>query len=300
MRASAIFQGCRTDARFLARRYFAETMQLVAVVAALAWFRSSAFASFSLTPVHALAVVAAIPFGWFVASSIHNAGHTNFPPRINRVIGELAGAYLGYGFTSFVLIHTLHHSYTDRTHDPVSPRGLTFWQYLLSPLRHPTRIARTYLLSLHGGSARYSLVRWGEFLAFNVNIALRVALWALLFGPELFLLFYIPSVLSDIAILAHINYACHRHHEDGSVEVVNLRGTVYYDIANAVTMGGYFHKNHHLRPKLVDPRVIGDPAEPMLSVPPQVHVPGSTRGEKAVGPLARYFDLGDSWGSRPH
>ncbi len=301
MRASAIFQRCRADSKFLVRRYFVETLQLLAVVGMLTWLRWTSFVSFELVPAHGLAVVVAIPFGWFVASLVHNAGHTNFPVRFNRAIGEFAGAYLGYGFTSFVLIHTLHHSHTDRQHDPVSPRGLTFWQYLISPLRHPTRIARAYLQSVHGGSSGYGTVRLGEFIAFNTNVLLRVAMWALLFGPELFLFFYIPSIISDVAILAHINYACHRDRDDGSVEIVNLTGNLYYDVANAVTMGGYFHKNHHLQPKLIDPRAVDERAEPMLSIPPQERPCRVATAGEPIGVLGRYFDLGGIWGesSRP-
>ena len=296
MRASAIFQRCRADAKFLMRRYFFETLQLLSIVAPLAWLRWTAFTSFDLVPAHALAVVVAIPFGWFVASLVHNAGHSNFPGRSNRVIGEFAGAYLGYGYTSFVLIHTLHHSHTDRKHDPVSPRGLTFFQYLISPLRHPTRIARAYLASVHGASPGYERVRWGEFVAFNANVILRVAMWALVFGPELFLLFYIPSILSDVAILAHINYACHRDQYDGSVEIVNLSGNLYYDVANAVTMGGYFHKNHHLQPKLIDPRTVDERSAPMLTIPPQEQVSEGARAVRPTGVVRRYFDLGGIWG----
>ncbi len=300
MRASAIFQRCRTDARFLIRRYVGETLQLCTLVATLAALRWRSYLSFEAHPAHALAVVAAIPFGWFVASLVHNAGHTNFSARFNRAIGELSGAYLGYGYTSFVLIHTLHHANTDRQHDPVSPRGLTFLQYFVSPLRHPTKIARAYLYSRHGDTPGYDRIRWGEFIAFTTNVLLRTAMWALLFGPELFVFFYIPSIISDVAILAHINYACHRNRDDGSVEIVNLTDTLYYRVANAVTLGGYYHKNHHLQPKLLDPRTLKEPAEPLLSIPPQGEASTRSEPEPATGFIGRYFDLGGLWGeSRP-
>ena len=118
----------------------------------------------------------------------------------------------------------------------------------------------------------------GEVVLFNLNLGLRLALWFVLLGPAGFLAFYGVSIASNVTILAHINYACHRDAPDGDVHIVNLDGTLYYRLANAITSGGYFHKSHHDHPHLFDPR--------------------SAASETPIGGRAGYFDLDGLWGKR--
>jgi len=297
MPPSKVFSAIRRDATHLARRYATEHLCLWAVVGALSLLRQRFPAGpFALAPWHLLAAALAIPFGWWVASVVHNAGHNNFGgPLRNRVMGELSGAYLGYGFTSFILIHGLHHMHADREDDPVSPEGMSFLRYFSGPLRYPTARARRTLFRLHGHTPGHGFVRALEVLFFGGNLLLRVAAWYLLFGPSLFVAFYVTSIVSDVAILAHINFACHRNREDGAVEIVNLTDSLYYRVANAVTTGGYFHKNHHLRPELFDPRSFESDPAPLLSLPPDPARATTARQHAGRG-LRRYFDLVGLWG----
>lgn len=297
MSPASTFASLRKDPRFLLRRYLVEHVVLVGILGLSIALRG-VDTELVLTPHHALAIPLSIPFGWWVASVIHNAGHGNFStPLRNRVMGELAGAYLGYGLTNFILIHGLHHAYADRDYDPVSPRGMSFLRFLSGPLRHATRRARRFLDDTHGKSPHYGAVRVGEALLFHANLALRVACIAVLLGPALFLAFYVPSILSDIAILAHINYVCHRDRPDGSVEIVNLDHNLYYRLTNWVTCGGYFHKSHHLRPHLFDPRTFDPGPRPLFTLEPS-ETPLELRRPRRRGALVRYFDLAHIWGER--
>jgi len=300
MPPAKVFSAIRRDARALARHYASEAVVLCVVVGALALLRQRfPLSPLALAPRHLVATLLAVPFGWWVASVVHNAGHNNFGgPLRNRVMGELSGAYLGYGFTSFILIHGLHHMHADREDDPVSPDGMTFLRYFSGPLRYPTARARRTLFKLHGHTPGHLLVRVAEVLLFAANLLLRVAAFYLLLGPTRFLAFYVPSIVSDVAILAHINFACHRNRPDGAVEVVNLTGSLYYRFANFVTTGGYFHKNHHLRPELFDPRTLdADPVE-LLTVAPDPALVTAAPRQRSGAFLARYFDLDGLWGER--
>jgi Fatty acid desaturase len=272
-----VLSRCRREPWALTRAYLWEGAALTTLVAVAITWRPPTF-TLDWHAGHLVFALAAVPFGWWVSSAIHNAGHGNFPRLLNRVMGEFAGAWLGYGFTNFALIHGLHHAYTDSELDPVSPRGHAFWRYWVSPLGIPTAVARRYLRQVHGAHPRYTAIAVGEVVLFNLNLGLRLALWFVLFGPAGFLAFYGVSIASNVTILAHINYACHRDAPDGDVHIVNLDGTLYYRLANAITSGGYFHKSHHDHPHLFDPR--------------------SVASETPVGGRAGYFDLEGLWGNR--
>lgn len=307
-----IFARLRTEPRALLGYYARDAMRAAVVVGVLAALRSRwPAAPLEAWPWAPLALLAAIPTGWRIASILHNTGHSNYRSWLDRwtregfvndALGELVGAWVGYGFTSFVLIHSLHHAYSDRELDPVCPRGLGFFQFMSGPLRYPIRKGRRFLDELHGRSAGYARVRLGEAVLLVLGIALRIAAFWLAFGPNGFAFFYVPSVLSNIAILAHINFVCHRDRDDGSVEVVNLDHTLYYRVANFVTTGGYFHKSHHLRPTVFDPRTVelASVHDEHCSLGPGEGPPRVLRraGRKGlVGRLRRYFDVDDVWGN---
>ena len=290
MSPARLFSRFTRDPLRLTRYYGLETLVLVVSTWGLSWRYS---AQLELRGFHLLALFFALPFGWWVSAVLHAAAHGSYRGRwLNRVLGELSGAYVGYGFGSFVLIHGLHHTHSDERHDPVCPRQMTFIRFLSGPMRHAIVKARAYLDETHGAHPHYALIRLVEGLLFHVNLALRVSLWFLLFGPELFVAFYVPSILSNVAILAHINFACHRDREDGTVQIVNLDHNLYYRLANAVTSGGYYHEAHHLHPGLRDPRSAARDAEVSTTRPSHDHRGG------LIARAKRYFDVSGIWGER--
>lgn len=229
----------------------------------------------------------ALIFGCMVASFIHNASHGNVGGKVlNRLVGEFCGAWVLYGFTNFILVHLLHHQYSDEELDPVNPKGMSFFKFLSAPMRYMIVAAKKYLLLQHGSTAHYSLILNTQTVVFHLNLVLKLVFWYVLFGPTLFLFFYVPAFLSNVAILAHINYVCHRDLEDGSVEMVNLNHNLYYKVANFITFGGYFHKNHHLKLNVFNPMKLSTTTSAVTR----------KQGEFKGSIVSRYFDLNTIWG----
>ncbi len=193
-------------------------------------------------------------FGLVVASSIHNASHGNIHGKIfNRLVGEFCGAWVLYGFSNFIMIHLLHHKHADSDLDPVNPKGIPFLIFLFAPMRFMIRVTINWLRSTHSKQKNFESILLGQTLIFHLNLMLKLIFWFLLFGPGVFLCFYLPSLLTNYGVHAHINHACHREREDGSIEILNLNHNVYYRMVNFFTMGGYFHKNHHTNLRLLNP-----------------------------------------------
>lgn len=201
--------------------------------------------------------VLAIIVGAFLASAIHNASHDNFSNVYkNRFFGEISGYWVLYGFQNFLMIHHLHHRYSDTEFDPVNPKDMSFIVFLSAPMRYMIQTTKLYLRSVHGKNADYQKIMTLQTVLFNILIILRLTAWLILLGPVFFVSFYLVGVFTTIFLFAHINYNCHRELEDGSVEVLNLDHNLYYKIANFLTMGGYYHKNHHINLKVFNPKYL--------------------------------------------
>lgn len=204
-----------------------------------------------------VSMVLAVVVGAFFASAIHNASHDNFSNVYkNRFFGEISGYWLLYGFQNFLMIHHLHHRYSDDHFDPVNPKGMNFFIFLSAPMRYMIQRTKMYLNHVHGKHADYQKIMIIQTVLFNALLALRLTAWFMLLGPVLFVSFYLFGVFTTIFLFAHINFYCHRELEDGSVEVLNLDHNLYYKVANFLTMGGYYHKNHHINLKVFNPKYL--------------------------------------------
>lgn len=204
-----------------------------------------------------LAIIVAITVGAFLASAIHNASHDNFSNvYINRFFGEVAGYWVLYGFQNFLMIHHLHHRYSDTDFDPVNPKDMSFIVFLSAPMRYMIQRTKKYLIHTHGKNTDYKMIMTIQTVLFNILILLRISAWFVLLGPIFFVSFYLVGIFTTIFLFAHINYYCHRELEDGSVEVLNLDHNLYYKVANFLTVGGYYHKNHHINLKVYNPKYL--------------------------------------------
>lgn len=222
-----------------------------------------------LSPLVILVALMSIPLGWMVASLLHNTGHGNFKgPLFNRILGEIAGFLAGYGHYNFILVHFLHHIHSDHEHDPVNPKGMSFFTFLIAPTKYMIRHTKAYLREVHGHNKNFESILSTQTVLFYINLILRQLILYTVLGPTFYIAFYLVCVASNIAILAHINYYCHREDEQGTVEVLNLNHNLYYKVANFVTSGGYFHKNHHMNVNLIDPRVLDTAEKPFYTVRP--------------------------------
>lgn len=204
-----------------------------------------------------LVVLLAIINGFAVSSLLHNASHSNVKGKLfNRVVGEYCGYWVLYGFSNFCLVHILHHKFSDEELDPVSPKGMSFIVFLSAPMRYMIKAARKYLFKVHGKSANYNRIMIAQTLIFHVNLILRLTIWYLLLGKTFFFSFYLPGFLTIVSIFAHINYVCHQQNEKGTVDILNIDHNIYYKITNFFTMGGYYHKNHHLSMTTFNPKYL--------------------------------------------
>jgi fatty-acid desaturase len=225
---------------------------MVIIVAGLLYFREDRSV---LGVTSALYTIPGILFGLFTAGLLHNTSHNNIGNlKLNRWVGEFCGWWVLYGFRNFVLVHYLHHIYSDEEHDPVNPEGMSFFVFVTAPMRYMIKKAKGWLRETHGHHPDYEKILNTQTVIFHLILILRLAFWYLLLGKELFFFFYIPGYLSNIIIFAHINYICHKELDDGTIEIMNYNHNLYYRFANMMTFGGYFHKNHHINPRMFDPR----------------------------------------------
>ena len=189
------------------------------------------------------------------SSLMHNCAHDNLGPKwLNRLIGETIGAFMLYGFTPFKLGHFYHHRFPDNPeYDVHPPRGYGFLRFVLSP----TEQTITVLENLYFENFGYSnIARQNAKLQkvmFGISIVVKLGFWFCLFGPKLFLMLYLPTYVLNIFVFAHINYATHVETDSGGSEVIDLDHNVYYKFVNLVSFGGYYHKNHHLNPGMINP-----------------------------------------------
>lgn len=252
MTSSKTFNQIKKDKTFLLKSYLGDFLLTSSLIGSMLMFKKSEAFSISLT--HMMLLPFAIIFGFMIASFLHNTCHQNVPTtKLNRIVGEFCGVWVLYGFSNFIMIHFLHHQNSDEDLDPVNPNGMTFLVFLSAPMRYMIKAAKKWLRLQHGHHENYESIMSAQIFLFHANLILKIAFWYVVFGPTLFLAFYVPSLLANYGILAHINFVCHRDLENGEVEIVNLNHNLYYKFANLVTFGGYFHKNHHLKMTMFNP-----------------------------------------------
>jgi len=300
MTPSKIFNNIKKDRYYLLNSYLIDLSMMIVIIFILIKTKWSIDLNYTFIPSLIIFLLAIIN-GLFVSSLLHNSSHSNVPTKIfNRVVGEYCGYWVLYGFTNFCLVHILHHQHSDDELDPVNPKGMTFFVFLSAPMRYMINTTKKYLFQIHGKHNGYNNILQLQVVVFHINIALRLLIWYLILGNSLFLLFYLPSFITIVSVFAHINYVCHRDHEDGSVEIVNLNHNSYYKIVNFFTMGGYFHKNHHINMNLFNPIFLKVKSETKtyLSSPTLIYLP-PTANERYFysGPkFSRYLNINNVWG----
>lgn len=256
MTPSKIFNRIRNEKVYLLKSYLLDMLSMLLLCIALIKMNWHLSIDGSLFKAITFTIIGVIN-GMVVASLLHNTSHSNVPTKIlNRMVGEYCGYYVLYGFTSFCLVHILHHQHSDEELDPVNPKGMSFFIFLTAPMRYMIRTTKKYLNSVHGKKKNYSSIMISQTVIFHLNLILRLGIWYLLLGKFLFLAFFIPTFITIISVFAHINYNCHEQREDGSIEIMNLDHNFYYKVVNFFTMGGYYHKNHHLNVKLFNPKYL--------------------------------------------
>lgn len=192
--------------------------------------------------------------GLISATAFHNASHGNIKPRVlNNLIGELTASFSLEDIRCFRVGHMLHHMYVDDPElDPHPPRGLNFFQFIATSRQKTIGCITNFYYKLHGKNKSNELNVSAQIGIFHLAVLLKLSFWFLLFGPMGFLFFYLPSYLSYFFGFAHLNYISHLN-EDHEGIIHNHNDSLFYQVMNVLTSGGYFHKNHHQSPGLYNP-----------------------------------------------
>jgi fatty acid desaturase len=201
-----------------------------------------------------LAVVIGLQSAWLM----HNAAHESIKPAwLNRLIGELTGLHQLSGYPGWAVFHIIHHQNSDDpVKDPHPPVHLTFREYFgqMGPLMG--RVAHNAYFELWGENDHtrrlWRMMVWCSLICRYM----RAAFLLILLGPTIFVLCFIVSKVINYSWYVHFNYATHRPNAEGDIEILNLNHNLYYNIMNATMAGAYFHKNHHRKASLFDPRTL--------------------------------------------
>ncbi len=187
---------------------------------------------------------------------IHNAAHNIIQPKwLNRLVGEMAGLQLLSGFPGFALLHMEHHAHSDDAELDPHPNlpGQTYWQYIDGTrlrLRHT--FVRMYRQRWGHGpqyARSWRKVKW----LLPLNRTLRAAFLLVVLGPIGFTFFFLTSHIATQLVFAAINFYSHHRLPNGEVEVRNLDSHFAFWVLNRGFAGAFYHRNHHLNPKLFNP-----------------------------------------------
>ncbi len=245
------------------RYYHIKSFAIHAVVAltlafaAYSW-HDGEFYQFEFEPLRAaLYMLLGIYVGGVSVVFIHNATHNSFPNKwLNEIAGQIAGVHQLWGFMGWKVIHLFHHLYSDRgDRDPHPPKGKTFKQFLLGMSLGASRSISSKYREQWGTGRKTMILHKLVIIFFNIMAISYLLFWYFLLGPEGFLFFYIPSLVWNQVMFAHINYFCHPlDKETGETAAANLDSSMYHKFSNAVWWGIYYHGNHHKKPQLFNPK----------------------------------------------
>lgn len=184
---------------------------------------------------------------------IHNATHKNWPPAINRWVGELCGIFVITRFASWEIVHQRHHAFSDDEDRDPHPIRASFWAFLAHSLVNVEAQLRNAYFDAHGDTPknrRYELIR--GVVSFWVGVLLVVT-WYLFLGFAGFFYLFLPAALLGGLHVMHFNWITHNGaSNDHDFRPVNLDHGLYW-VGNRIFFGIYFHANHHRRPGVFNP-----------------------------------------------
>lgn len=185
---------------------------------------------------------------------VHNATHKSWPKSINRLVGEICGAFIVTRFASWEVVHQRHHTYSDDLEkDPHPVVSNNFWKFTLNQVVNVESMLQQAYYDTHGdtpSSRRYERVR--AIVSFVVAMMLVYA-WFLFWGPAMFFAVFLPAVVLGGLHVSHFNWCTHNgFSKDQDFHPVNLDHGLYW-LGNRVFFGIYYHANHHHRPALFNP-----------------------------------------------
>jgi fatty acid desaturase len=194
-------------------------------------------------------------WGLFATSLLHNASHDNIKPRwLNRAIGEILGVAQLVGFPDWTIIHVVHHSFPDDPiKDPHPPLEKNYWGFMLGMRESILKVFVTEYFRLWGQSEKSMTMIRRFGLVSRIEQFCKVMLFWLILSHPVFSYFFVPSIVFKMLHYAWFNYITHRTKPGIDHRVENLNFGLY-KLVNFITFGFYFHGNHHINPKIFDPR----------------------------------------------
>jgi len=177
----------------------------------------------------------------------HNVSHRNFPRPINRLVGEIVGAFVLTRYASWEIIHLRHHKYSDDPEkDPHDCRPGFWLNFLPHFVTNVERQLQQSFYEIHGGrtpeNVRFQRAR--SVFSFLTGVLLIMTFYKVL-GAPFFLAVFLPAEILTIIHLAHFNWATHNGASpDGDYHPINIDSGLFW-LGNRIFFGIYYHQNHH-------------------------------------------------------
>jgi fatty acid desaturase len=244
----------RTEAIFLPGYFAAHILVLSAAILILIKNQVLHF-DLHLNYSYLLFIPVALLFGIQVPTLMHNCVHGNLKSKtLNFIIGEMACFFVLMGMGIISINHTLHHAHSDSHMDPHNPADKSFLLFFFTSLLSGVGIIESKYYQFHGKSTKTIFLFKSSIAMHFLGIFLRLALWFLILGPNIFVSFFIPAFLFYVFVFSHVNYVTHSTDESGETQILNMDSNLYYNFINFIGSGIYFHKNHHINPKIFNPK----------------------------------------------
>lgn len=224
------------------------------------------FSPFTISPIDLFIFLFAFFFAGLSAVFIHNAVHLNFRPRwLNRLVGEIMGVHQLYGFLGWQTAHLIHHKYPDNPQfDPHPPGNQNFLEFAMSMQKNLKMcLSRIYFSTWTENEKFQKIWKKKNFFA-ALGMLLKLIFWFLILEPKFFLIWFVPSYLLNVLFFAHFNFSTHRP-SNGETVILNLDQGWYFKLINLLLFGIYYHRNHHLRASLFNPKKYTDTASKLGS-----------------------------------
>jgi fatty acid desaturase len=237
-----------------------DTVFLVAALAGIAALRLGGYEpstnQFSLWLLAAFPIVLYLTIMAHVFS--HCASHGAFGRStagkvVNRIVGEICGAYVLTKFASWEIVHRRHHRYSDDAERDPHPAERGYWSYALNTLINVEKQLQQEYFDCHGDTPerrRYEKFRSVYSFVSGVALALFIEQLA---GLPIFVELIVPTWILAGLYVIHFNWVGHNAHtRDGAIEPTNLDHGWFW-IGNRIFFGIYFHGNHHRMAMVFNP-----------------------------------------------
>lgn len=190
----------------------------------------------------------------FTHCASHGAwGRSTAGRVLNRVVGELCGAWVLTKFASWEIVHRRHHRYSD---DPVRdphPAERGYWSYAKNTLINVEKQLQQEYFDVHGDTPeRRRYERFRSVFSFVSGVVLAL-FWEQLVGFPLFVELVVPAwVLAGLFVI-HFNWVGHNAHtKTAKIEPVDLDHGWFW-LGNRMFFGIYFHGSHHRMAMVFNP-----------------------------------------------